>query len=77
MLEKGSKYNGVERSLSMEIKFNLVASPILVKSFMQIMSKLDFLVGIPGGVSWDRRNREYECHKKLCMCETMRIQVQK
>lgn len=67
------KYDGVERALSicMQIMLNLDTHLLILGGFVRIMSKLKLSVGIRGGVSWDRRNIEYKCHKMLCMCEIL------
>ena len=71
VIEEVSKYKGasVTCALSIQIKFNLSACLlilVLVGSFVQIMLKLGPLMGIRGGLSWDRKNLEYQCHKKQC-----------
>lgn len=72
-VRKGGEYNGIERALSTQIKFNLGARLLILGSFLQTISKL---VGVRGGVSWDRKNLEYERDKKQCT-PTRRLQVQK
>jgi hypothetical protein len=48
VLEKGSEYNGVDRALFMQIKFDLGARLLILVSsgFVQIMMKSKLLVGI-------------------------------
>ena len=63
----------MERALSKQIKLNLGAYLLIrVGGFLQTMSNLELLVGIRlgGGVSWDRKNLEYECQQEA-LCATL------